>query len=93
MGIRRNVAKGIDAGRLHLSVPHIAENIGGKKRRGKETDQPAANGTDHDDGKGPAIHRPVKHQPNRYQVKLRLVHVDQPETDHEVMNLIHSLAA
>src|ERR1700688_1901457 len=31
MRIRGNVAIGIDAGRLYLSVPHVAENIGGQK--------------------------------------------------------------
>jgi len=93
MSIGRNVAVGIDAGGLHLSIPHVAEDIGGKKGRRKETDQPASGSTDQDDGKGPAIHRPVEHHPHRHQIKQRLVHVDQPETNHEVLNLIHSLAA
>ena len=49
MRIGRDVAKRIDAGGLHLPVPHVAKNVGREEGWGKETDEPAGDGADQDD--------------------------------------------
>ena len=92
MRIGWNVAKWVDAGRLHSSVPYVAEDIRRKEGRGEEADQPAGGGTDKDDDESPAVHWPVENNPDRHQVEQRLVHRDQAETDDKMMDLVHSLA-
>ena len=93
MRVRWDVAKRIDAGGLHLPVPHVAKNVGREEGWGKETDEPAGDGADQDDQESSTIRRPVEHHPDCDQVEQSLEHGDTAKADDEMMNLVHTLAA